>query len=375
MSGPVVVRPLVGRRDLRRFLRLPWRIYPGNPEAPAWVPPLQAERRAFLDRRRNPFFRHSDAQLFLAERNGEVVGRIAAIENRRHLDTYRDGTGFFGLFESFDDPAVARALVDAAASWVRDRGLARLRGPASFTINDECGLLLDAFELPPVFLMAYNPPYYAALLEGCGFRKTQDLYAFRMDVPLAVPSALATLASAAAAAGVVVRKADFDRLDEEVAHIHRLHSEAWAENWGAVPLTEDEVAALARELVPYADRDLVLFAELGGEPIGIAVVVPDFNRAIAAARGRLLPFGWLRLLAARRRIDSVRVLILGVLREHRGRAVDAALYARLIEEAVRKGYRWGELSWILESNRPMLAVLERFGARRYKTYRMYDLDL
>lgn len=371
-TAGVSVRAVAGRRDLRRFLRLPGRIYAGNP---AWVPPLESERRALLDRRRNSFFLHSDAALFLAERGGETVGRIAAIENRRHLETYHDGTGFFGLFETIDDAQVARALIDAAAGWVRGRGLVRLRGPMSLTINDECGLLLDAFDLPPVFLMPYNPPCYARLLEGCGLRKVQDLYAFRMDVPAEVPPDVARAAAGAARNGVTVRKADFGRLDEELARLHAVHSRAWAANWGAVPLTEEEIAALARELLPWADRDLVLFAELRGETIGVAVTVPDFNRAIAAARGRLLPFGWLRLLRARRRIDSVRVLILGVLDGRRHRGVDAALYARTIEEARRKGYRWGEMSWILESNRPMLAVLERFGAQRYKTYRIYDLDL
>lgn len=371
-TAGVDVRAVAGRRDLRRFLRLPWRIYAGNP---AWVPPLESERRAFLDRRRNSFFRHSDAALFLAERDGETVGRIAAIENRRHLETYHDGTGFFGLFEAIDDAEVARALIDAAAAWVRGRGLGRLRGPMSLTINDECGLLLDAFDLPPVFLMPYNPPYYARLLEGCGLRKVQDLHAFRMDVPAQVPPDVARAAAGAARDGVTVRKADFGRLAEELGRLHAVHSQAWAANWGAVPLTEEEIAALAHELLPWADRDLVLFAERRGETIGVAVTVPDFNRAIAAARGRLLPFGWLRVLRARRKIDSVRVLILGVLDGRRHRGVDAALYARTMEEARRKGYRWGEMSWILESNRPMLAVLERFGAERYKTYRIYDLDL
>lgn len=371
-NGGVRVRAVAGRADLRRFLRLPSAIYAGNP---AWVPPLELERRAFLDRRRNPFFRHSDAALFLAERDGAVVGRIAAIENRRHLATYGDGVGFFGLFESIDDRAVADALLGRAAAWLAERGLARMRGPASFTINDECGLLLDAFDLPPVFLMAYNPPYYAALLEGFGLRKVQDLYAFRMDVPEAVPRAVVAAARAAGRAGVVVRPLDFGRLDAEVELVHRVHAQAWAGNWGAVPLTRDELAALARELRPFADRDLVFLAERDGEPIGVAVTIPDLNRAVAAARGRLLPWGWLRLLRAKRRIDSVRVLILGVLASWRHRGVDAALYQRTMETARRKGYRWGEMSWILESNRPMLAVLERFGAERYKTYRFYEREL
>ena len=360
------------RRDRKRFVRLPWRIYDGNP---AWVPPLEVERMDFLDRKKNPFFRHSDAELFLAERAGEVVGRIAAIENRRHLDTYRDRTGFFGFFESIDDPGVARALIDRAAAWVRGRGLERLRGPMSFTINDECGLLLDTFDLPPVVLMTYNPPYYARLLEGCGFAKAQDLYAFRIETPAEVPERLRAAAAAVAERGIVVRKLDFGRFEEEVQRVHRIHSRAWARNWGAVPLSVEEIAALASELRPLADRDLVFLAEDGGETVGVSVTVPDFNQALKVARGRLLPFGLLRILVARRRIDAVRVLIMGVIEDHRFRGVDAAMYARTIEEAIRKGYRWGELSWVLESNPAMNRVAERLGAERYKTYRVYDLEL
>ena len=360
------------RRDRRRFVRLPWRIYR---DTPAWVPPLEIERMDFIDRRKNAFFRHSDAELYLAEREGEPVGRIAAIENRRHLETYRDGTGFFGFFESIDDPSVARALVAKASDWARARGLARLRGPMSFTINDECGLLLDAFELPPVLLMSYNPPYYRPLLEDLGFRKAQDLWAYRLDAPERVPERLGRLARAGAARGISVRKLDFSRFDEEVALVHRIHSQAWASNWGAVPLTVEEMRALARELKPLADRDLVFLAEDGGEPVGVSVTVPDINQALPAARGRLLPFGLVRLLLARRRIDAVRVLILGVLPGHRFRGVDAALYARTMEEAIRKGYRWGELSWVLESNPAMNSAAEFLGATRYKTYRIYDLEL
>jgi GNAT superfamily N-acetyltransferase len=372
VERPVVVRPVTTRRDRKRFVRFQRRIYQGNP---AWVPPLEIERLEFLDRRKNPFFRHSDAELFLAERDGEIVGRIAAIENRRHLETYADATGFFGFFESLDDPAVARALVERAAEWARARGLARLRGPMSFTINDECGLLVDAFELAPVILMSYNPPYYVGLLEGCGFRKVQDLYAYRMAAPPQVPERLRAVEAAVAARGIVVRKLDFSRFDDEVALVHRIHSQAWAANWGAVPLTVEEMRTLAAELKPLADRDLVFLAEENGEPVGVCVTVPDFNQALRAADGRLLPFGLLRLLAAKRRIDAVRVLIMGVLPGHRFRGVDAAMYARTMAAAIPKGYRWGEMSWVLESNPAMMRVAERLGAERYKTYRLYDLEL
>ncbi len=368
----LVVRAVRSRRDLGRFIRFPWRIYARDPN---WVAPLLVERKAFLDRRKNAFFGHSDAELFLAERGGEVVGRIAAIENRRHLETYADGTGFFGFFECVDDREVAQTLVARAADWVRGRGLGRLRGPMSFTINDECGLLVDAFDRAPVLLMSYNPPYYRTLLEGAGFVKAQDLFAYRMDVPERVPDRLAAAAAAVAARGIVVRKLDFARFDEEVERVHRIHSRAWAENWGAVPLTVAEMRALAAELKPLADRDLVFLAEEAGEPVGVSVTVPDIHQALRLAHGRLLPFGLLRILWKKRRIDAVRVLIMGVLPGHRFRGVDAAMYARTMEEARRKGYRWGEMSWVLESNPAMCRIVERLGAERYKTYRIYDLEL
>lgn len=374
MSGsdpPIELLPVRTRAERRRFVRFPWRIYRADP---LWVPPLEVERMAFFDRRENPFFRHSDAELFLARRGGEWVGRIAAIENRRHLATYGDATGFFGCFEAIDDVAVARALLERALAWVRERGLRRLRGPMSFTINDECGLLVEGFDRPPVLLMAYNPPYYERLLEACGCVRVQDLYAYRMDVPAEVPARVANVAAAVAARGIAIRPLDFRRFEAEVERVHRIHSRAWAENWGAVPLTVEEMRALARELKPLADRDLVFLAEDGGDPVGVAVTVPDIHQALARARGRLLPVGWLRLLLARRRIDAVRVLILGVLPGKRLRGVDAALYAHTMAAAARKGYRWGELSWVLESNGAMNRAAERLGAVRYKTYRIYDLE-
>lgn len=361
--------PVEGGRALERFLRLPWQIYRGNP---CWVPPLIAEQRRALSPASNPFFQHSRAQLFLAERGGEAVGRIAAIENRRHLEAYSDGTGFFGFFECVEDPGVARALVGAAGDWVRERGLGRLRGPTSFTINDECGVLLDAFDRPPVLLMTYNPPYYPALLEACGFAKAQDLLAYRYDVLPETPPALVAAGRRVEANGIRIRNVDLSRFDEELARIHAVHSAAWAENWGAVPLSREEMRLLAKALLPVIDPELVFLAEQSGETVGVSVTLPDFNQALRHLDGRLLPFGWAKLWWHRRRIDAVRVLIMGVLRSHRHRGIDAAFYARMLDAARPKGYRWGELSWILESNLPMRRVLEGLGATVYKTYRIYD---
>lgn len=373
MSQTIEVRPVGGQREVRRFIRLPWEIYRGDAR---WVPPLLSERKRVLDRRRNPFFRHSEAELFLAWRGAEPVGRIAAILYRRHLETYRDATGFFGFFECVDDPAVAAALLERAADWLRARGLRRMRGPTSFTINDECGLLLDAYDLSPVVLMPYNPPYYPALVEAWGLRKAQDLYAYRMTVPPAVPERLRRAAeSLTERTGVVLRRVDLARFEDEVDRIHRVHSAAWAENWGAVPLTREEVGEIAHDLRPIVDVDLVWLAEKDGDPIGVSVTIPDLNQALRPLNGRLFPLGFLRFLWLRRRIDAVRVLIMGVLKPYRNLGVDAAMYALTMQAAIRKAYRWGEMSWILESNLPMRRTLERLGATLYKTYRIYDRDL
>jgi len=371
-TAPVEVFRVEGRRDLRRFVRFPWAVYDGNR---CWVPPLLREQTRFLTPAGNAFFRHSTAELFLARRGGELVGRIAAIENRRHLETYEDGTGFFGFFESVDDGEVASALVETAAAWVRARGLRRLRGPTSFTINDECGILLDAFDRPPVVLMPYNPPYYRLLLEDLGFVKAHDLYAYRMEAPAEMPRRLRSARALAGARGTVIRQIDLSRFDEELTRIHSVHSRAWAENWGAVPLSQSEIHELAERLLPVVDPALLFLAEKGGEPIGVVISVPDVNQVLSHLNGRLFPFGLARFLWYRRRVDALRGLIMGVLAEHRHEGVDAALYAATVEAALAKGYRWGELSWILESNLPMRRVLERLGTVHYKTYRIYEKEL
>lgn len=371
-AGPLEVSPVASRRDLRRFVRLPWRIYAGNA---CWVPPLIRQQTRFLTPAGNPFFHHSRAELFLARRGAEIVGRIAAIENRRHLETYDDGTGFFGFFESVEDREVAGALIEAAAAWVRSRGLRRLRGPTSFTINDECGVLLDAFDRPPVVLMPYNPPYYPRLLEAQGFRKVQDLHAYRIEAPATMPERLRSARALAEAGGTVIRPVDLSRFDHELARIHAIHSRAWAENWGAVPLTWQEVRDLGQRLRPVVDPDLVFLAEKAGQPIGVMVSVPDVNQALRHLNGRLFPLGFLRFARYLRRIDALRVLIMGVLAEHRHEGIDAALYAATMEAGLAKGYRWGELSWILDSNHAMRRVVERLGTERYKTYRLYEKEL
>lgn len=362
------------RRDRDRFITFPERLYRGNPH---WVPPLVVERREFLDPRKNPFFEHAKVRLFLAVDDASVVrGRIAGIVNGHHLATHRDGVGFFGLFECEHDPAVAGLLCDAAAGFLRSHGLRLMRGPENLSVNDEIGLLTDGFDSPPAILMPYNPPYYRDLLLGLGFRPAMRLWAYQAEASDGVPERLRqAVALARRRQGLAIRSIDKKRWDDDVRRIHRVYTEAWQDNWGAVPMSEREFAHLTGALRQVADLELCLIAEVGGEPAGFSLALPDLNQALIHVGGRLLPFGLLKLAWYRRRIDTLRLLTMGVVKGYRNKAVDVCLYHESIERGLAKGYRRMEMSWILESNLAMNRVLQKFGARIAKTYELYDRDL
>lgn len=366
----LTVQTVETKSQLKEFVKFPWRIYRNDPN---WVPPLTVDRMAFLNRKKNPFFRHSEAELFLAERDGAPVGRIAAIHYTRHLETYHDNRGFFGFFECIDDQQVANALFERTAQFLDERGLARIRGPMNFTINDEAGLLVDGFHLPPVVMMTYNPPYYEKLITQYGFQKAQDLFAYRIYTPESIPERLERAFDLLGEKhNIRVRNINMKDFDAEVDRIHEIHMKAWEENWGAVPLTRDEIRRIAKELKIIIDPDLVFIVEAGEKPVGVSITIPDVNQAICHANGRLFPFGLFKILWHKRKIDAARVLIMGVIKEYRFRALDAAMYYKTLEVSLKKGYKWGEMSWILESNVPVRRVLERAGAEIYKTYRIFD---
>jgi hypothetical protein len=308
--------PVESSRALADFIRLPWRIYRGNS---CWVPPLVAEQRRALRPGGNPFFEHSRAQLFLAEQDGQPEGRIAAIENRRHLEVYADGTGFFGFFECVEDAAVARALLDAAGDWVRASGLARLRGPTSFTINDECGLLLDAYDRPPVLLMPYNPPSYPALLEGCGFSKAQDLLAYRLTWRPRRRQAARSRRSGGDNGAHPQRRPV--RFDEELERLTR-HSAAWAENWGAVPLSREESGCSPSPCCRSSNPSWCSWPR-SGRTVRRLGDARRLQPGAAPSRRISCPSAGQAVLASPP-IDAVRVLIMGVLPSHRHRGIDAA---------------------------------------------------
>lgn len=372
-AGRVEVRPVTRDDELRAFIRLPWRIYRNDP---AWVPPLRRDVRRMLDPAVHPFHRHSDVRTFLALRDGRPVGRIAAIHNRRHVEVHDEPVGFFGFFESVEDPEVSSALFDAAAGWLRERGLEVMRGPTSFSTNEETGLLVEGFDRPPAILMPHNPPYYPRLVRDYGFHEAKTLLAYWLEAESA-PERLVRIADAVRErSDLTVRSLDMNRFDEELARVKRIYNAAWEENWGFVPMTEAEFDYMAAELKPVLDPDLAIFVEdADGRAVGFGLSLPDYNMAIRHADGRLFPFGLLKIRWHARKIDRLRVLALGLLPEYRRRGVDGILYVETFRRGLARGIDSGEFSWVLEDNERMKRPLERMGAHVHKRYRLYDVGL
>jgi GNAT superfamily N-acetyltransferase len=334
-----------------------------------------------LSRTKNPFFEHAEAEYFIAERDGDVVGRIAAISNRLHNETHEDRVGFFGFFESIDDQDVANALLEAAAGWCRALGHDVLRGPTSFSVNDECGLLVDGFDTPPALMMPQNPPYYIGLLERAGLVKAKDLWVYQGGseqgyVP--VPERLARATEMIRQRqGITLRSLNMKDFEGEVERIKELYNSAWEKNWGFVPMTEHEIDHLAEQFKPVVIPEMVPMAEKDGKLIGFGIALPDLNVIFRTNRsGRLFPM-ILRLLWAlkMKRIRRARILLLGVVPAYRGKGVDAMLYHWIWTKSAERGIYWGEAGWILEDNPAMNAGLEKMTFRVYKTYRLYDRRL
>jgi GNAT superfamily N-acetyltransferase len=372
-SQGISILPVRTAADRRAFRLLPFRLYSRDPY---WVPPLHRDIKAFLDVRRHPFSGSGSIEYFLARREGLVAGRIAAIENRAHNTHHRDLTGFFGFFETENDPQVAARLLDAAETWVRARGLASLRGPCSPSTNYECGLLVAGEPGPPTLMMPYNPSWYAGLIEAQGFRKVRDLYAFRQDKESSELDRWARLAEKIRArAGVSLRRLDLKSFGREVQAIVEIYHDAWSENWGFVPLNSAEVERMARELRPVIVPWLGAFVMKDGQEVAFYLGLPDYNRVLRHLRGRLFPFGFLRLLRSKNRLDFMRLLLMGVRKEYHHLGLDVLLYDDVVRTCLSRGITSNESSWILEDNLPMINTLERAGARRWRTYRIYEKAL
>jgi len=368
------IQPVKNKRDLKAFIKLPWKLYRDDPN---WVPPLILDMKKILDRNKNPFFLHSEAEYFLARRNGEVVGRIAAILNRNHNKAHDEQTGFFGFFESINDVEVSNALLGAAKSWVKNRGMTQLRGPANFSTNDSCGLLIEGFDSPPAILMTYNPKYYLHLVEDAGFQKIKELYAYHFTRDMPIPDRFKKFAEKVMEDPTVsIRGLNLKKFKQEVDIVKTIYNDAWQNNWGFVPMTDEEFDHLANDLKPVVDPEIAFIARVNEEPAGFSLALPDFNEILKDLNGRLLPFGIFKLLWRKNSIRGVRVITLGVRTKYqKKRGLAPAFYYETYRRGKNRGYEKAEFSWILEDNVLMNRALEGLGARLYKKYAFYEQEI
>jgi hypothetical protein len=373
----VEVRPVGARRELREFVELPFRLHSSSPQ---WVPPLRLERRLFLSRRRNAFFRHGEAQYFLARRDGRVVGRVTAQVDHAYNAFHQDRTGMFGFLELEDNPEVARALLGAAEAWLRARGRDRMVGPMDFTMNDESGVLIEGFDREPFVKQPWHPPYYAALCEGAGLRKAVDLLMWELvisDRAKILPVIFELAEQIGPKHGIRLRHMTRRSLRRDMDRFAEVYNAAWRRNWGFVPYSKEDLDHYAQELQLVFDPAWFMVAERGSdrETVGVAITVPDINQVLRRMNGRLLPLGWWHFLRRGRIIDRVRVGFLGVKPEYQHTGVAAAFFVEHFDQAIVRPQKWGEMGWILETNRAMNRGMEAMGARVVKRYRIFERAL
>lgn len=367
------IRTVVTKSDRDRFIKFLWTIYEGNP---AWVPPLLMDRQKIMDKQKNPFYKHADAEFFIAERDGQMVGRIAAIINHNHNTEHGENIGFFGFFESVNEQTVANALFDHAKKYLQSRGVTAMRGPANPSVNDDWGLLFEGFQFSPTLLMPYNPPYYVQLVEAYGLKKLKDLYAFYLTQATVYTDKMERVHRLMLERhSMTFRTLDMKRFKEEVRLVKEVYNKAWAKNWGAVPMTGEEIDALAADLKPVVEPELVIFAEISGKTIGFALSVPDINIVLKKnKKGRLLT-GLYHLFFNKKLIDGVRTIVLGVLPEYQRTGAAGILFYETAVRAKKIGYTWGEASWVLEDNTPMVRAAEAMNGVINKKYRIYEVPL
>jgi len=378
-TDAITVRPVTDKAGLRAFLRVPFTVFRGDPN---WIAPLYLERLDHLSRKRNPFFQHAEVELFVAFRGNEPVGRISAQVNRLHIEGHHDATGQFGFLDAIDDAEVFAALTETAASWLKERAMRRMTGPMSFSINDETGLLVDGFDTPPRVMMGHARPWFGQHLDALGFAKAKDVLAYDYDARPPLPRAMQAMLDKAYASGdLAVRPLSKKNFARDLSTIMEIFNDAWSDNWSFVPFTPEEVTVLGNNLKLLIGEHYVAIAFWKGEPAAMAVTLPDINQWIRGLDGRIVPFGWARIIwhLLARPPEAVRMPLMGVKRAFHGQPVGATLALAVIESIrqahLGRGTHKAELSWILEDNWPMRRILDALGAKPYRTYRVYERDL
>lgn len=371
----VEISPVETRRDRKEFMELIWRLYKGDPN---WIPPIRMNQEELVGFRKHPFYEVNRCQAFLARRDGQVVGRILGIVNQGHVKRFKENRGFFGFFESIDDQEVAHGLFRAAGEYLKSQGMSDVRGPCNPSLNYETGTLVDGFTTPPTFMMTYNPPYYDALIKSFGFEKTQDMYAYDGNIEMLKtmdPKIMQMVELVRDRYKVKVRPVSRKNFAKEVMLFLKIYNLSLQGTWGFVPLSDAECKAIGASMKLLINPGATSVIEVEGEPVGVGLGLPDYNPIIKKIDGRLLPFGWLRLLLERKKITKMRIVSTNVLPEWQRFGLGLVLLERMLPDCLALGITDAEFSWVLESNNLSRGSLERAGLSPSKTYRLYDRSL
>ena len=371
-SGVTVVS---SKDERKRFIEF---IYDFYQDAEHWVPPLRMDQKNLIDTEKNPFFQNAEIELFIAEKDGKDVGRIAAIVDHRFNDFHKTKTGHFGFFECIDDQHTANLLFRVASDWLRDKGMNKVMGPASPSMMDTIGVLIDGFDKDPYVMMPYNYDYYDDLIKAAGFQKEMDMYAYMVDTETVSMDRMnrAMKIVKHRLPDIRIRPVDLKNLKSEIDIVRNIFNQAWKKNWGFIPLTEAEFDAVAKDLKFIIDTDFAHIAEMEGKPVGFSIGIPNINEILKTMNGNLFPFGIFKLLWKKRKLNTLRTALMGVVPEHQGKGIDALLHHRSIQNGLKGETKTeSEMSWVLESNPEMIRVAERIGGKLDKTYRMYSKAL
>jgi len=361
------------KKQFKEFIRFPWKVYSKNSP---WVPPLISDTAKILSENKNPFWMHAKKQLFLAyDNSNNVVGRIMAAVDYSYINFHNDKCGFFGFFECFDRIEIAKALFSAAENWLKEHNIYKMMGPMNPSANDECGFLLEGFDISPSLMMSYTPEYYLGLAEQCGLKKIKELYAYDMDVK--EDSRISRLEKAVSMVKeklptLEIRSIQEDRLEEDLKAAISVYNSAWEKNWGFVPWSKEEFIAIASKLKVFMVPEMIIFATVANSPVGVLISLPDYNQVLKRLNGRLLPFGIFKFLYYKRGIDSLRLMVMGVIEEYRHKGIEAAMYERGLKNAIKIGYKHCELSWVLDDNIMTQRTIKMMNGRMYKKYAIYS---
>jgi hypothetical protein len=369
----IEVKKVKSKKEISQFVKFPWSIYKNDKH---WVPSLIMEQKKLLNKRKNPFFKDADADYFIAFRDGKIAGRIAAIKNDTHLKYHKDDSGHFGFFECINDQAVADKLFNTAKNWIKEKGLKYIKGPANPSSNDVYGMLVEGFDDSPRLMMPYNPEYYIDLCEGHGFKKAKDLFAWKIisDKILASEKLKRGQELVKKRYNLKISQLDMKNFKRDLEKFKYVYNKAWAPNWGFVPMSEEQIDAMAKEMKPLAEPSLVLFGEIEEKLVGAALVMLDYNQIFKNMNGKLFPFNFIKLFTQRKKINWLRILTLGIVPEFQKRGLDTVFYWEILHRGIAINIHTGEASWVLEDNDMMNRGLELMNAERYKRYRIWECD-